>query len=746
MNKDYLDFLASKQKTHVLSGFDVDESVFGDSMFDFQKFVDKRALKHGKYAIFSGTGTGKTRMQLHCANQVSIHTNKPFLILAPLAVSGQTILEGKKIGIECKKLLQAIQDGTFLKDQQGIYITNYDQLENIEDYIYLFSGVALDEGSIIKNHEGATRNILIDLFQNTPYKFIFSATPSPNSPTEIGNYSEFLNVMGRTEMLAMYFVHDGGETQKWRLKKHSQKVFWQWVSTWAIMFQNPMDIGFAQDGFDLPPLNLVEKQIVTEKRNNGLLFNDVAVSATTFNQELRLTKIERLDAVAEIVNNSKETFIVWVKQNEEADAMKKLIPDAIDVRGSDSIEYKEEKLLGFANGEFRVLITKTSIAGMGLNFQVCHNQVFASIDFSFEQVFQAIRRSLRFGQMFAVNVWLITTDTMKNVIETFYRKQKQFDEMQIEMTAAVNKNITDKKKVKMKREFEEYKTDNCILQLGDSVQLIQNVPDNSMGFSIFSPPFADLYTYSDQLEDMGNSKDYNEFQIAFNFLVKDLYRIMMSGRNVAVHCMDLPIQKGKEGYIGLRDFSGMILRAFEDAGFVYASRVTIWKNPVTEMQRTKALGLLHKQIKKDASMSRVGIPDYLLIFRKDGERNNPVIHQDKDPQKPNYLSVDMWQKYASPVWMDIDYGNTLNGRDGRHEDDEKHICCLQLETIERSIHLWTNEGDTVFTPFGGVGSELYQAIKMGRKAHGFELKKSYFESAKNNLNSLLEQKKQLTLV
>lgn len=273
----------------------------------------------------------------------------------------------------------------------------------------------------------------------------------------------------------------------------------------------------------------------------------------------------------------------------------------------------------------------------------------------------------------------------------------------------------------------------------DCVQGIKLLPDESVGLSVFSPPFCDLYTYSSHVEDMGNSKDYNEFLTQFGFLVKELYRVLMSGRNVAVHCMDLPIQKGKEGFIGLRDFSGMILKAFEQAGFVYASRVTIWKDPVVEMQRTKALGLLHKQVKKDSTMSRVGIPDYVMIFRKDGERNNPVTNTD--------LPVDLWQKYASPVWMDIDYGNTLQGyRNGRDDKDEKHICPLQLDTIERLIHLYSNKGDTVFTPFMGIGSEVYQAIKMGRKGVGFELKESYFDLAKKNVNGAVLETQQLTLI
>ena len=266
-------------------------------------------------------------------------------------------------------------------------------------------------------------------------------------------------------------------------------------------------------------------------------------------------------------------------------------------------------------------------------------------------------------------------------------------------------------------------TENYGVYLGDCVQLIQELPKESVGFSIFSPPFSELYVYSDELEDMGNSKDYNEFLFAFDHLVKEIYRVLWSGRNVAVHCMDLPIQKGKEGYIGLRDFSNMIRESFESAGFIYHSRITIWKDPVVEMQRTKALGLLHKQVKKDAAMSRVGLPDYMMVFRKPGNHEHPVHCN---------IPVELWQKYASPVWYDIDYSKTLNGRVVRDERDEKHICPLQLPTIERAIHLWTNEGDSVLSPFAGIGSELYQALKMKRKAIGFELKPSYFKVAVAN--------------
>jgi DNA modification methylase len=728
--ESYLEFLEKKQKRIIMSGFDVNESELNSNMFDFQKFIVRRALMAGKYAIFADCGLGKTLMQLEWANQVSKYTNKPVLILCPLAVSGQTIKEAEKFGLFCERLKSDVFGF-------GVFIANYEQLQNIKTE--QFAGIVLDESSILKNFEGSTKNLIIDLFKHTPYKLACTATPSPNDPMELGNHSEFLDVMSRNEMLAMYFVHDGGETAKWRLKGHALKLFYQFVGSWAIMLNKPMDIGFEMSGYDLPKLNLLENQIKTPKRDNGSLFNDSIISATNFNQELRLTKIERIDEVVKLINDKpNENFIIWIKQNEEGEILKKLIPDAIEVRGSDTNEWKESKLLGFANNEFRVLITKTKIASFGMNYQNCRNQIFASLDFSFEGLYQAIRRSYRFGQKNEVNIYLITTDTMANVKQAIDTKQKQFEIMQEEMAKAVNLNLAGQ--IMKSGEFDTTEENNewYSIQRGDCVQLITNLKDESVGLSVFSPPFAELYTYSSHLEDMGNSKDYNEFLTQFNFLIKELYRVMMSGRNVAVHCMDLPIQKGKEGFIGLRDFSGMILRAFEDAGFVYASRVTIWKDPVVEMQRTKALGLLHKQVKKDSTMSRVGIPDYVMIFRKDGERNNPVTNTE--------LSVDLWQKYASPVWMDIDYGNTLQGfRNGREENDEKHICPLQLDTIQRLIHLYSNKGDTVFTPFMGIGSEVYQAVKMERKGIGFELKESYFDLAKANLKALVSQKNQVGL-
>lgn len=298
-------------------------------------------------------------------------------------------------------------------------------------------------------------------------------------------------------------------------------------------------------------------------------------------------------------------------------------------------------------------------------------------------------------------------------------------------------------------------TDEYAIYNADTVEVCAGLPDESVDFIIYSPPFASLYTYSNSDRDMGNVKDDEEFFRHFSFLVESLYRVLRPGRLMATHCMNLPTSKGREGYIGIKDFRGDLIREFQSKGFIYHSEVCIWKDPVVAMQRTKALGLLHKQIKKDSTMSRQGIPDYLVVMRKPGENEKPVsgpfTHYVGDNPPPQFAaaqyedgrwyftpegsgtSIDVWQRYASPVWDDINQTNTLNFREGRESDDERHICPLQLDVIERAMQLWTSPGDTVLTPFLGIGSEAYVAVQMGRKAIGVELKQSYFELAKRNM-------------
>ena len=269
-------------------------------------------------------------------------------------------------------------------------------------------------------------------------------------------------------------------------------------------------------------------------------------------------------------------------------------------------------------------------------------------------------------------------------------------------------------------------TDRYALYNGDSAEILKGIPANSIHYSIFSPPFASLYTYSNSERDLGNCRTTTEFYQQFKYIVDELYRVLMPGRLISFHCMDLPLSKERDGVIGLRDFRGELIKLFEDSGFVLHSQVCIWKDPVTAMQRTKAIGLLHKQIKKDSCMSRQGIPDYLVTMRKIGENPEPVSHTNET------FPVEIWQRYASPVWMDINPSDTLQATSARDEKDERHICPLQLTVIRRALNLWTNPGDVVLTPFLGIGSEAYVALELGRKAIGIELKPSYYQQAVRN--------------
>jgi len=726
---DYHDFLKQKQKRHIVSGFEVNEADLNPNLFDFQKFIVQRALQAGKYAIWADCGLGKTLMQLEWARHVNEFTGLPVLILTPLAVSGQTIKEGAKFGIEVNRY--------DCLNVSGICVTNYEQLDNINPAD--FGGVVLDESSILKNFTGATKKALIEAFKSTPYKLACTATPSPNDLNEIGNHSEFLEVLDAQDMRSKWFVRDEG-MNNYRLKSHAKVDFFAWVSSWATMLSNPSDLGFDGTDYVLPPLNMIEKMVKTTRSNPGRLFADGIVNATNFNSELRLTKVERLANVAEIVNASNDPFIIWIKQNEEGDELRKLIPGAIEVRGSDTVEQKENNLLGFAEGKFRVLVTKTKIAQFGMNFQNCSNQVFASLDFSFEGLYQAIRRSYRFGQKKQVNIYIVTTDTMENVVQSINRKQRQFEEMQSEM----NQNINSKKYGLMNEyEYNEYRTDEMWLMKGDTVQEIDRIADNSLDLIIFSPPFSSLFTYSNYMHDMGNNESHDDFFKQYAFLLAKLYKKLRPGRLMCCHTKDLGVYKNSSGYSGMYDFTGEHTRSVLEAGFKLHSKITIWTDPVLEMQRTKTQRLLYKTVTSDSSFTGIGMAEYITIFRKwEGEQEEwtPVTNLTKQN-----FPLDTWQKWASPVWMDIRRTDVLNAQEGTDMGDEKHIAPLQLEVIHRLVNLYSNKGETIFTPFLGIGSEVYMALKNDRRGIGCELKDSYWETAVKNCKNAVSKKLQMEL-
>lgn len=727
----YEDFIASKAIKPIIAGFDV-ESV-NSKLFDFQQAIVKWSLKRGRSAIFGDTGNGKTPMQVEWAKQVADYTEGEVIIAAPLAVAQQTVEMAKSLlGVDVGYARNPSQ----IKHQ--ITITNYEMLGEFD--ISSNAGIVLDESSILKSQTGATRNQIIDLSQACPYRLALTATPSPNDFMELGNHAEFLGIMSMQEMLAMFFTHDGGETSKWILKGHGRVKFWEWLATWAVCFRNPADLGFDGSRYELPKLNIHEV-VLDSRAAEGELLPGVAAGLLGRNKARRDSLDDRIQAAAELANSFDEPVVTWCLLNEESDKLENSIDSAVAIQGSDSIEFKEKAISGFSHGEFNKLISKTSITGFGLNWQHCKKTIFASINDSFESFYQAIKRFHRFGQTEDVDVWVIYSEAegpiYKNILAKWAQHETMQAEMVIHMREFMNKEIFGATSEKTDYVRQVIKADEYTLHNADCIDLAREIESDSIGYTIFSPPFASLYTYSNSDRDMGNCANHSEFYTHFRFLVDEMLRITKPGRLLSFHCMNLPTSKVNDGYIGIRDFRGELIKMFQDAGWIYHSEVVIWKDPVTAMQRTKALGLLHKTIRKDSSMSRQGIPDYLVTMRKPGENTDPISHTSEE------FPVDLWQRYASPVWMDINPSDTLQFREAREDDDERHICPLQLQVIERAIDLWSKKGDLVFSPFTGIGSEGYVALQKHRRFIGSELKPSYYNLASKNLEAATKRNESL---
>ncbi len=420
-------------------GFHVNRDTLHPSLFDFQRDIVRWALRRGRAAIFAGTGLGKTRMQIEWAMNVHRLSGGDVLMLAPLAVAAQTVREGAALGYEITMCRS--QDDV----RPGLNITNYELLHK---FVPLkFMGIVLDESSILKSFTGKTRTELIASFAFTPYRLACTATPAPNDYMELGNHAEFLGIVSRTEMLSTFFVHDGGETQKWRLKGHAEEEFWRWVASWGVMLENPSDLGYPDDGYILPPLNIHD--IVIE------VPGEAAKTLSKRQRARKETVTERVAAAAEIVNATDRPFLVWCDLNVESEMLAAAIPNAVEVKGSDKPAFKEQAMLDFAAGKIRVLITKPSIAGFGMNWQHCADMAFVGLSDSFEQVFQAIRRCYRFGQTRPVNAYLITTSREGAVADNIKRKEADFRRM-IEEMVKHTKGITSEAVRQADRDMAEY--------------------------------------------------------------------------------------------------------------------------------------------------------------------------------------------------------------------------------------------------------------------------------------------------
>jgi hypothetical protein len=562
-------------------------------------------------------------------------------------------------------------------------------------------------------------------------------------------------------MLSLFFINDTANVGTWRLKGHGEDKFWKWLCSWAVMLSKPSELGFEDNGFIIPELNIVEHVIEYGKPLEGFLFAQKAETLNERRQARRESITEKLDLIRSLITQD-EKWIVWCDLNSESESVVNNIDGFIEVTGSQEDHIKEERLLGFATGNINHLVTKSKIAGFGLNLQCCHNVIFFGLSDSYESFYQAIRRCWRFGQNSQVNCHIITTDTEGNVVENIKRKEADALRMRKEMIDHMQ-DITKQELNQVSISSFDYKTDvkktdRYELHLGDNIDLIKKLPDNSIGFSIFSPPFASLFTYTNSIRDMGNCKDKDDFIEHFRYLVTELYRVLMPGRLIAIHCMNLPATITHDGFMGLHDFRGDLIRLFQEQNFIFHSEICIWKDPLVQAVRTKVLSLAHKQVCKDSSRCGTGIPDNIVVMRKPGENPKPIEHKHgfteyigereftntnyNEDQRKNKLSHEIWQRYASPVWFDIRQTRVLSTDIARDEKDEKHVCPLQLDTIERCMELWSAKGDVVLDPFSGIGSTVYSAVSMGRYGIGFELKESYWKQSIKNLEYLEAKEKQ----
>ncbi len=713
-------------------------------LFPFQREIVEWALDRERCAIFADTGLGKAIMQLRWAAATQRNAGGRVLIFAPLAVAAQTEREAQKFGIEGVAAVRAPEDS-----DAPILVTNYERLHLFRDLEWC--ALVLDESSILKSVDSRTRDDLTRWAASIRYLLCCTATPAPNDHTELGNHAEFLGVLTRAQMLGTYFVHDEQNVavQRWRLKGHAHEAFWRWVAGWAIAVRRPSDLGYSDDGYILPPLE-TDYEWVGDGRTagDGQLF-PVEVSTLNERREARLASTdERVQrCAAAVLAEPDEPWIVWCDYNRESEALARAIPGAVEIRGSDTAEKKEQALVDFSQGRIRVLVTKPSIAGFGLNWQHCARVAFVGLSDSFEQWYQAIRRCWRFGQTRPVQVHVFASTAERVVIRNVQRKAQEAEQMMEQIT----RYLADARAARQNGSYQRglAEGEDWQLYLGDCLEVVPELEPASVGLSVFSPPFPGMYVYSDSARDLGNTYDLREFARSMRLLACELLTVTMPGRTCAIHLCQTTAQKVRDGYVGIKDFRGSVIRTMERAGWVYYGEVCIDKDPQVKAIRTKDQGLLFKSLAKDSAVMHMALADYVLQFRKPGDNAQPIAAglSERYSNTTGWITPEEWIEWAAPVWyragQDYPGGiretDVLNVAQARDERDERHLAPLQLGVIERCVKLWSAPGDLVLSPFAGVGSEGVVALKNGRRFVGVELKPSYWKVAQRNLGAAKSQ-------
>lgn len=827
---NYQEFLESKIVAASAYGVDIYPNQLSEILLDHQKVIVPWCISGGRRAIFASFGLGKTLMQLEIAKQVMRITGKPFLICMPLGVVGEFKRDNELLntGYAIEYITDTIglelnANGILETNELKIYLTNYERVRRGDIDPDKFGGVSFDEASILRNLKTDTTNYVLQHFKNINFRFVATATPTPNDFIEILNYADFLGVIDRGHALTRFFQRDPQKAGNLTLYENKKDEFWKWVSTWAIFINKPSDLGYDDTGYNLPELHFHEvevknysDEVITTKDGKIVMFKEAAKKGLPDESKEKASSVKlRVDKAYEIVKaNPGKRFILWCHIDAEHRALEKKFKDEyniVSVFGSQPHKEKETKLIDFSDGKYDILITKPKIAGSGCNFQhVCHNMIFVGIDNKFNDFIQAIHRIFRFRQAFECNVWALFTQNEYTVLKRLKTKWRKHIELNTEMINLVREYglNTDKIKADMKRQIfnnaRSAKIGGATVFNNDAVIEWEKLESDSIGLGLSSWPFGDHYEYSDNYNDFGHNHGNNKFFEQCDFLTPNLYRTLMPGRIMAVHVKDRIRYSYQNGtsFTSISDFSGDCVKHCEKHGFHLVGKITVTTDVVRENGQTYRL-TWGEQL-KDGTKMGVGLPEYVLLFRKPPSNSNNSYADDPVVKKIDEYLLSLWQLDAHAywkssgnrllasdelskmdmkaivaywkqldqnniynfqqhlaisdqlesidklsrefmtlpphstndmVWTDINRMNTLNANQVNRKK-EKHICPLQLDIIERLIYRFTNKGDVVGDPFGGLFSTAFKALEMGRKAYSTELNPSYYDDGLFYLKSI----------
>lgn len=818
-NPEYIGFLENKIVVAEDYGFEPIEPI--GKLLPHAVPITKWCIEGGRRAIFASFGLTKTAMQIELAYQIIHKTKKPFLIVMPLGVVGE-FKRDNQLYFDSKMKMDYITDSDNIESYEPqIYLTNYERIRKGDIDASKFGGVSFDEASILRNLKTETTNYVLSHFKKVPYRFVATATPTPNDFIEILNYADYLGVIDREHALTRFFQRDSTKAGSLTLYENKKEEFWKWVSTWAVFINKPSDLGFDDTGYDLPKMHLHEVEVynpedgpVVNKKGDLVLFKDLTKSLPEVSREKAESIKLRVEKAFEIVSeNPKNNWILWHHREAERVEIEKNFKgyDLKSVYGSQPNQLKEDLLIDFSEGKYQILSSKPQIAGSGCNLQHhCHNMIFVGIDYKFNDFIQAIHRVFRFRQVNEVNVYIIFTQNEHEVLKTLKNKWANHIELQSEMINIVREYglNSDKIKADMKRQIfskrRSAQVGGAKVYNEDTVIIHQEMEDNSTDMILASIPFGDHYEYSDNYNDFGHNHGNEEFFKQMDYLTPNLLRTLRPGRIAAIHVKDRIRYSYQNGtsFTTIDDFSGKTVAHFVKHGFYLVGKITVTTDVVRENNQTYRL--TWGEQRKDATKMGVGLPEYILLFRKaptssdNAYADTPVVKSideyllslwqldahaywkssgDRFLSSEELAKFDMkrvynaWKKYDKEniydfqehlrvcndldasgrlsklfmtipptssndlVWTDINRMNTLNANQVNRKK-EKHICPLQLDIIERLINRFTNKGDIVDDPFGGLFSTAYKCLEMGRKAISTELNPEYYDDGLFYLKSI----------